>query len=414
MTETARTFLFLQGPVSPFFRRVADAIEAADPSARALRINLRFGDWLDWRRPGGTNYRGALADWPAFIADFLDREHVTDIVLLGEQRDYHQIAIKAAKARGITVIATDFGYLRPDWLTFDLDGMTGASQFPRDPAAIRALAAASPEPDLSVRFRDRFWRTTRLDMTHHLASSFFWFLYPRFKTHQTDHPILTYIGTGLRLLMLRWRVPKATAEIAAAERRPTQTFIFPLQIARDFSLRAYSPYPDLETPIRDVIRSFAAHAPDDAHLIVKVHPLDPGLKSWKRYALKVAREAGVEGRVIYIDGGDLGRLIDAAAGVVVVNSTVGLLSLQHGRPTLALGQAIYDVPGMTAQNGLDAFWRAPPKPDMDLVNAFIRAITGSIMIRGVFYSEPGLTAGVKAATERLLERSVNQPRMAAE
>ena len=116
----------------------------------------------------------------------------------------------------------------------------------------------------------------------------------------------------------------------------------------------------------------------------------------------------------YSDGGDLGRLILTAAGVVVVNSTVGWMSWRQGAPTLALGQAIYDVPGMTAQCSLDEFWQAPPKPDNDLVKDFVRAIAGSIGVRGTFYSEPGLTTAVEGATARLLEQSVNQPRMAAE
>ncbi|MBT6314360.1 MAG: capsular biosynthesis protein, partial [Alphaproteobacteria bacterium] len=118
---------------------------------------------------------------------------------------------------------------------------------------------------------------------------------------------------------------------------------------------------------------------------------------------------GVANRVRYIDGGDLAQLIDASAGVVVVNSTVGLLSLQHETPTIALGQAVYNVPGLTASGGLDAFWKAPESPDAELTDAFMRAAAGAHMVRGTFYSEPGLTAGVKAAATRILEDRVNQP-----
>lgn len=407
MNDQTQTVLFLQGPISPFFQRIADVIEAA--GARALRINLCFGDWLNWRRPGAINYRGRPEDWPAFIKDFMAREAVTDIVLLGEQRFYHQAAIQAAKAQGVTVVATDYGYLRPDWVTFELDGLTGASTFPRDPATIRSLATASDEPDLEVLFRDPFWAMTRKDIIYHLSTSLLWFSHPHYKSHQPNHPIVTYIGTGLRLLMSKVRSQHAEREIAAAQHRIGQTFVLPLQIARDFSIRAYSPYQDLETPIRTVIQSFAAHAANDAILMIKVHPLDPGLVSWRRYSAKVALDAGVADRVIYIDGGDLGRLIDAAAGVVVINSTVGLQALRQGAPTIALGSAVYKVPGMTASCNLDDFWRAPPPPDMDLVRAFIRAIAGTIMVRGAFYSEPGLTAAVNGAATRLLERSVNQP-----
>ena len=410
----ARAVLFLQGPISPFFQRIAERLVAADPKIRALRINLCFGDRMFWRRPGAVDYRGRAEDWPRFIEAFIVKEGVSELVLLGEQRDYHRAAIKAAQRHGVDVIATDFGYLRPDWITFELDGLGGASRFPRDPAAIRAVAAASPDLDRTPRYRDPFWRQALLDMAYHLASSFLWFLYPHYRSHLPDHPIATYLGSGLRLLLQRRRARAATAEIVAAEARAGETFLFPLQIARDFSLRAYSRFPNLETPIREVIASFAQHAAADARLIVKVHPLDPGLKSWRRVVAAAARQCSVADRVIYSDGGDLARLVAASAGVVVVNSTVGLLSLQMGAPTIALGQAVYDVPGMTARHGLDAFWRAPPRPDMGLVGDFLKAMAGAFMVRGTFYSEPGLTSGVEAATARLLERSVNLPRLAAE
>ncbi len=414
MADGGRVYLFLQGPISPFFRRLADRLEALDPGARTLRINLCFGDWLVWRRKGGVAYRGRPEDWPAFIDAFIRDEGVTDVVLLGEQRDYHLAAAASAARHGAAVIATDFGYLRPDWIAFEFDGLTGASRFPRDPAAVRAVAAASPPPDLAVRFRDPFWRMAALDIAYHLGTSFLWFLYPHYRSHLTEHPIATYLGTGWRLLNQRRRGRGATREIAAAEARPGPTFLFPLQIARDFSMRAYSRFPSLEAAIGEVVGSFAAHAPTDAHLVLKGHPLDPGLTDWGRVARDAAAAAGVADRVRFIDGGDLARLIQASAGVVVVNSTVGLLSLQLATPTIALGQALYDLPGLTARNGLDAFWRAPPPPDPDMVDAFVRAVTGSIMIRGTFYSDPGVTAAVEAAARRLHAHALNQPLAAAE
>ena len=403
-----RTVLFLQGPISPFFSRIADRLEAA--GSRAIRVNISPGDALIWRRPGGIPFRGRLEAWPRFIGDLIEREQVTDLVLLGEQRDYHRIAIEKARAFGANVIATDFGYIRPDWTTFELDGMTGASRFPKSPAAIRELARRSPSVTLEPpAFRDKFWQMAARDIVYNVTNSLFWFLYPHYRTHQVDHPILTYAGTGWRLLNADRRQQEAAREAEEAEKRSADTFLFPLQIARDYSIRAYSKYRDLQTPIREIIQSFAKHAADDATLIVKIHPLDPGLTNWRRIVGAVAAANGVENRVRFIDGGDLARLIVASKGVVLINSTVGIVSLQKGVPTLALGQAIYDVQGMTADCGLDAFWRAPPPPDMALVEDFVRALAGAHMIRGTFYSEPGLSAGVEAATRKLLDGAVNQP-----
>src|ERR1700741_1031180 len=135
-------FLFLQGMPSPFFRRIAAGLAAR--GCRTTGMNFCLGDWLFWGGRNAVNYRGSLADWPAFIDAFLVRESVTDLVLLGEQRRYHREAIQAAQARGIRVTVTDFGYLRPDWITLERDGMSGNSRFPRAMAPLRERAARGP------------------------------------------------------------------------------------------------------------------------------------------------------------------------------------------------------------------------------------------------------------------------------
>jgi capsular polysaccharide export protein len=300
VTGQPRVFLFLQGPLTPFFRLIADGLEQR--GHRTLRINLWFGDWLHWRRPGATNYRGRLGDWPAFITDYLDREKVTDVLLLGEQRAYHAAAIAAAKERGIQVVATDFGYLRPDWITFERDGMSAASQFPRDPSEIRALAQTLPAPDLQPRYTDDFWNMVRLDMIYHLSGSLMRPLYPFYRSHQVHHPILVYIGTGLHLLRTRLRRRRAEALVNQVQDGRAPYFVFPLQLQNDFQIRAYSPYPRLESAIREVLSSFAGNAPENSRLVIKEHPLDPAIINWRRVCQRVADEVGIGYRVVYLDG----------------------------------------------------------------------------------------------------------------
>src|SRR6201999_3138306 len=108
-------------------------------------------------------------NWRAFVADVLDRAQITQLGLHGDRRPYHLVAAEEARARGIPVIATDLGYLRPDWLTLEQDGMTSYSRFPRDPEAIRRLAAEFEAPDLEQRFRTPFWVIASLDVAYNLG-----------------------------------------------------------------------------------------------------------------------------------------------------------------------------------------------------------------------------------------------------
>ncbi|OYX35543.1 MAG: hypothetical protein B7Y99_03265 [Caulobacterales bacterium 32-69-10] len=394
----AQTFLLLQGPVSPFFRRLAVRLEAS--GHRVLRVNFSLGDWLFWRRPGAINYRGSLEAWPAFVADLLVREGVTDLVLLGEQRPYHRIAVEEAEARGVRVTVTDFGYLRPDWLALERDGMGGRSRFPRRPAAIRALAATFPPPELGQRYGDDFAAQSRWDLVYQLANTLVRLPFPHYRSHHLANPVMVHITTGWRLLNGAQARRAAARAVRAARAAGQPYWVFPMQMELDYSIRAYSRFDGMEAPLREVISSFARQTRED-RLFIKLHPLDSGMRDWRGLIREAATAAGAADRVNFIDGGDLPDLLVGARGLVTVNSTVGLMALQAGLPTLALGQAIYDVEGLTFQGMLDRFWTEARAPEPALLADFVRAAAGALHIRGVYYKEPGLGAAVEAAAERL-------------
>jgi capsular polysaccharide export protein len=397
-----RRFLFLQGPISPFFAETGAGLRALGHAVH--RINLCLGDRLFWRGPGAVDFRGREEDWPGFLGGFLEAQRITDLVLLGEQRPLHRAAIALAKRRGIAVTVTDFGYLRPDWIVLEQDGMGAESRFPRAPGAIRALAAACPPPDLAPHFRDDFATQARWDMAYHLASLLKWWPlapFPHYRRFLLHHPVPAYLGTGLQLLR-RGRETRRDAALLRRLRGQGPLFLFAMQMETDYSVRAYSRFPDNDTAIAEVVASFARAAPATAQLLVKLHPLDPGLKLWRRRIARIAAAAGADGRVHFLGGAlPADAAILACRGVVTINSTLGIRALQLGRAVRVLGQAIYDVPGLVWQGAADGFWREAPPPDPALAEAFIRAIAACLQSRGVFYARPGLDAAVAATVRRL-------------
>lgn len=404
---TPRRFLFLQGPISPFFREVAAGLRALGHDAR--RINLCLGDKLSWRGPGAVDFLGRAEEWPAFVGAFLDRHGTTDLVLLGEQRPLHRAAIAAARERGVAVAVTDFGYLRPDWIALERDGMGGESRFPRDPAAVRALAARCPEPGTAPRYADDFAAQARWDVRHHLASLSPW-PFRHYRSFLLHHPVPAYLGTGWRLLRRARETRRDASLVAALRERGAPLFLFAMQMETDYSVRAYSRFPDNDTAIAETVASFARAAPADARLLVKLHPLDPGLKNWRRRIARIAEAAGVAPRVHALAGAlPADDAVLACRGVVTINSTLGLRAVQLGRATRVLGEAIYDVPGLVWRGGADAFWTEAPPPDAVLAADFVRAIAGCLHVRGVFYARPGLDAAVAGAVRRLHLGALNEP-----
>ena len=405
-----KRFLFLQGPITPFFKRMADKLEAA--GCECYRINLCMGDWLFWRGRKSVNYCGQQAQWPAFIEAFLVEKKITTIVLLGEQRFYHKSAIVIAKSMGVDVVVTDFGYLRPDWIVFERNGMSSESEFPQDAEQIQKLAALAPALKAQQKYHDSFFKQVVWDIIYHISSTLLFFLYPGYRSHQKYHPVWVYIGTGCRLLRrkLVWG-RRSNRIIKQLESKPY--FVFPLQMQNDFQIRAYSRFNGVDEALEEVIASFAEHASGNAQLVVKVHPLDPALISWQKITAQLASKYGVAKRVSYIDGGSLSALISASQGLVTINSTVGLWSLRAQVPTKVLGESVYDIENLVHGGSLATFWQQPIKPDPQLLADFLRAIAASIHIRGVYYNEPGLSNAVDEACQRLLLGCINKPLVAS-
>ncbi len=378
---------------------------------RCFRINLRFGDWLFWRRRGAINYRGSLQKWSEYLSAFFDEYAVTDLVLLGEQREHHKIAVDLANLRGIHVTVTDWGYLRPDWITLERNGMSGNTHFTKDPEEILQLGAIMPEPDMAVRYQESFAKLTFNNVCGDISSWLFGFLYPGYRSYLPNNPVAGYISTGLRLIRTRRREKFIKQSIkhwtGCAGEKPY--YVFPLQMEGDFQVRAYSRYSDLYVAINEVIASFARNAPSHSLLIIKLHPWDTGLRAWRRMSLDIARRLGVQSRVEFIDGGSLDELINGAAGMVTINSTCGVSAIKLGLPVKTLGACLYDIPGLTFQGHLDDFWSQAEPPQAELRDAFIRAIAGCIQIKGGFFSEKGLAAAVEESAQRLANGWINQP-----
>ncbi|MBB5533798.1 capsule biosynthesis protein [Rhizobium giardinii] len=403
-----RVFLFLQGPSSPIFAKIAAWLEAS--GHLCLRINLNPGDQIFWRRKGSYNYRGRGGEaWRSYAGSFMDRHAITDLILLGEERPYHQLAIAAARERNIAVSVIEMGYLRPDWLTLERGGMSSNSHFPVDAQQIIEAARTLPEPDWKRHYAQSFLAEASYDLLYNLPNVFLWFLFPHYRRHALFHPLAEYAGWVMRLAGSGRREREASQLVDRCLESEAPFFIYPLQLQTDFQLRAHSPYNDQREAIGQILISFARHAAPDTQLLVKIHPLDNGLINWRKHVADLAARLDVGERVHVLDGGNLNALLERAQGTVTVNSTVGLHALQLGKPVKVLGAAVFDIAGLSDQAPLEQFWRSPEPPEASLQSAFFRLLAASIQVRGNFYSAAGTDAGAAAIAERLHNRSLNQP-----
>lgn len=407
-----RKILFLQGMPGPFFRDLARAI--LDLGGEVRRIHFNAGDWFDWRMPDAQAFRGDLGDWPRFLARFLDHEEraspVTDIVLFGDQRPLHRVAIAIAAARNIPVFIVEEGYLRPNFAAFSPGGIHAPGAVPTNLTDLRLAGAkidASLLP-LAVPVESDFHRRGWETFFYYVATYFGAWLFPRYQTHRTASPIhegLLWLRRFARARRLR---AEAARVLESLEARPF--FLFPLQLDNDFQIRIHSDFGDMANAIREVMGSFARSAPAAMHLVIKLHPLDPGLRDWARFVRLEADRLGIGPRCAFLNGGDIEDLVCRAEGVVTVNSTVGALALAADTPLLVLGRAFYRIEGIVSGQTPDQFWGAPQGGDPGNFALLRRVMIDRHLVNGGFHSARGLRMLVEGAVRRLRESSPRSAR----
>lgn len=399
--------LFLQGPPGVFARTIADSLEAK--GVKTLRVNLSAGDWLGWHDRRCTSYRGGLENWPEWLRTFIKSNNVTHIVYYADRVPYHVAAAEIGAELGATCLTFENGYLRPDWITLEHDGMSSHSRFPEDPDLIRETGLLLPEIDRRPLYKYPFVNEAVNEVSYNMANVIFALAFPGYVRDKLYHPLIDYLSNIPRLALASSRNRRAYHVIDDIIATGLPYYVFPLQLQSDYQLRYNSQYDHIGDAAEEVVVSFKKNAPSAARLVFKVHPLDNGIEPWSRILGQIAKKHGVKNRVLLVDGGNLEQLLKNAAGALTINSTTGLHALRVGCPTKVLGIALYDIAGLTCQKSLDEFWRSGTAPDPELLDALERLLAATIQVKGCFYTKEGREAAASLMAERMIADTVNLP-----
>lgn len=409
-----RSFLFLQGTASPFFSNFATKLN--DIGFQYYRVNFCGGDQLFSTKNNNNtdsdrnwNYTDIPENFSQWLGNKLNRYRITDIILFGDSRPLHMQAIKLATQQCIQVHVFEEGYLRPNWLTLEKHGANANSSLPKNPQWYldysHSIKSLKPRNETGYRLKIRALH----DIRYHINSFLQRKSFPHYRTHRPRTPLTEYLGWSYRFPTLLFHEQLNKITIKKLINSKEEFYLLPLQLDADIQIRIHSSFRNMKEVMQRVLRSFATHAPSNSKIVIKNHPLDTGLEHYNSYLKKLAKKLGIVGRIIYIETGNLPKLLDAAKGTVVVNSTVGIISLRHQCPTCVLGNAIYDMKGLTFQGGLHNFWQQGNKPDQTLFQAFEKTVIDLTQINGDFYTKKGINMAVEACIKHL---SLNSERTA--
>lgn len=404
---SGRRFVFATMPVGPFSRRLAQAIRKRGGEVR--RVLTNGGDRFDWgladalRPPAGVTWQswfeGQLVDWQA-----------TDVVTMGDFNHYSASALRGARAQGVETHVLEQGYLRPNWITRESNGVNANSGVPRSADFYRSLpppAEFSPPPNIApITAPEAIDNILYFSAVMALGPLFPDFAYP----HKFTFP-QQFVGHAARAfgkLVERRRYERLQSHLINLG---SPLFIILLQREGDSQFRAHSDgIGDNPTLIEKVLASFASHAGSRARLVVRNHPLDPAIFDLAKTTRKLSETYGVSDRVVFLDYTALAPLLDRASGVVTLNSTAAITAMEFGIPTKILGRALFDIEGLVDRQSLDDFWQCPQKPDRALFERFRAYLLERTQVFGNFFNREHMRGTAESLVGRMERSEVATPR----
>ncbi len=377
--------LFLQGPMGLFFKKLDRNFR--NRGAITYRIGFNAGDRFFSYGDNYTPYRDKPEAWESFIDTFLSKHRIEMIFLFGDCRFYQRIARKVAYGKKIDVYVFEEGYLRPHYITMEKFGVNGFSQLPREAAFYHNLPHKPiPDPEHAHASKTAMVLSAA---TYYAVANLFTFRYPYY-VHHRDFSALKELFHGVRGLYRKflYRFTERNYHHLITTTISKQYYFVPLQTHNDFQVLQHSHYRSIEKFIIEVLESFAHHAPKQTYLVFKHHPVDRGRKNYTQFIKEQAVLLDIQKRVLVFHDVYLPDCLKHAKATVTINSTVGLSSISHGTPTLTLGNAIYDIEGLTNhKQALRKFWHQPKRPDMRLLQKFKYYLIENTQLNGSFYGK---------------------------
>ncbi len=377
-----KRLLLLQGPNGPFFARLARRLARAGCEIR--KVNFNGGDALFFPGSRAISFRKPMDEWREFLIALLNAEAPEAIVLFGQWRPQHRIAIDVAKGRGLRFYVFEEGYIRPWWITLEAGEVNAGSHLRElDLAAI----PDQPTPRQPVRFRFAFAKMACWSFLYFLFGMVLRSRFPHYEHHRPFE--LREAGCWLRSLFRKCRYVLTERDLRRQLLDPSGAgfFLVPLQLSTDSQLLYASPWRSNVAFISHVIRSFSRHANDTDLLVFKHHPMERGHADYAADIDRLARQYGISSRVRYLRDARIPALLKRAKGVVLINSTVGLQALFHRVPLCTCGDAFYNKDALVPSQSVDAFWKRPIAASDVVFRKFYRYMLRETQINASFYVE---------------------------
>jgi capsular polysaccharide export protein len=327
-------------------------------------------------------FRKPLEQFDEWLRELVQRENYDTFFVYNHYRPYNQIAWNLAGDLKLGCFVFELGLIRPNCVTvFSIKNPPLSKLF----ESWQELLAGGDAPIALTTPPELCQVSTPAKLiafcANFLASRITSPLFPNF-VDQREMKLWGHFKHGvIHLWRFFERSRDSEYDRVFASEMSGNYYAVPLQVHSDTQITQCSNFQSIEQFIKLVVSSFEHHAPSDSKLVFKVHPMDRGYKDYMDLITGLDNRLG-GGRLLYVDRVHLPTLLSHSRGVVNINSSVGISGLVHQVPVITLGKAVYNLPHLTFQGGLDAFWRNSEKPSHRHVKNFINLLLATSQGRG--------------------------------
>ena len=378
---THRHVLLLQGKMGGFFNRFSTFLQTQN--IKVSKINFNAGDAFFYHHDNTHEYTGTLEHFSSWLQALIKENAIDAIVCFGDCRPHHTQAAYISEQLEISFFVFEEGYLRPDYITLQEHGINGYSRLNIED--IKALKKANDKP---LYTHNRFYRLSVAAIVYYIIAWMYKSRYP----HYSHYRGMTAWQEAIAWLRAPWRKlrdygPDKKLQNRLTNQESNNYFLISLQVHNDSQITHHSDYRDVVQFIDESIASFAGYADKQQLLVLKHHPLDRGHRDYRELVSSLAVRYQVADRVFYGCDMHLPTLMKHSIGMLTINSTTGLQSVYHKKPTKIMGRAIYNTPKLTDQKPLNDFWQQPKNPDNEFYLRFREYLIEQTQLNGAFYGK---------------------------
>lgn len=390
-----KNILLLQGFVGTFFTIFARFL--SKNGCDVFKINFHWGEHVFFHGKNTALYNGGLNVWAQYITNFIKEKNIQQIFLVGAHKVYHEIAIQIAKDFDVDVYVFDEGYIRPNFITLEKDGVNSETNLSKDPEIY--LKSDNYAMPCQSTVKINLFKYVCVQWWHYFLYTWLLFFYkfynPDYIHHiyAVEHKGDNFFKSIFNFIRLSYVTVQMTCirpfylkffNNAWVKSHSQKFYIVALQINTDSAISKHSDvHKSVPQFLDEVLASFAKHAPSDTFLLIKHHPHDLGIHNYRKQIIQMAIKCGIESRIRYIYAAHLPTCFDNAKGCIVINSTLGLSALTQNVPTYATSRlAIYNMKGLTNQCSLDEFWQNLEKPSQKLLSKFLNYLIHHTQLLG--------------------------------